>query len=184
MLIYNGWRYRGGGGLLQSIKIKFDTIHRTTISGWNYWILGDTYSLVNSVGSTSAISLATISASPTWDSENEGLVSDPDFTPSTVLEYMVFNQSFITFRLSGLTSTRTYKLLFGAMQSYNDAGDKTKVTINGVDYPLGGPNLANVVYKVQITVVNPASGIIDFTISPDTGASYACMNAMILEEYA
>jgi hypothetical protein len=173
-----------GSTLLQTVRINLDNTNRGAISGWNNWIGSGSNSLnlVNSAGAASGMLLAFVSGA--FDSEDEGSQTDSLF-PASVLQYMINRSGSIVTQFTGLNAARTYKLTFAAVQNYTDPGDKTDIVLNGVTTSLNGPSSANTVYKVTApSVVNPASGIINMTFAPSSGASYACMNGLIIEEYS
>lgn len=180
--------YGGGGGLIQSVKINFDDTNRS-VSGYNtiYGSASNTLNLLNTSSSPTGFNLLFVSG--VYGSEDEGVQTDPfGRFSSDALKYMINRGgSDIVWQFTGLDPTKNYRLKFAAVQSYNDANDATTVVLNGVSYPLGGPNLANTVYPttdIYYSVNLPSSGIINMTFSPTLGAGgYACMNAMILEEY-
>lgn len=167
--------------LAKKAQINFDSTDRGVIGGWNNWIL-TSKSLNDPGGSATGWALEYISGS--YDAEDEGVQTDPDgIFPSAVLKYMVNTSGGdIVTRFSGLNAAKIYKITPAAVQSYTDPGDKTDVILNGTRYNLGGPSDANVVYKITATVTNPPGGIINMTFTTTAGASYKCMNAMIIEE--
>jgi len=176
----------GGSVLLQTVRINLDSAYRNITATWNMGVKGNTTSnLLNSVGVGTGFNLI-VPADGGVEAEDEGVQTDPEgIFPSSVLQYMLNRgNSAITMQLTGLSPTKKYRFHFAAVQSYTDAGDKTSANVNGVISPLNGPDLANVVYKATVNIVNPTSGIADLTFTPDASGGYSCMNAFYFEEYS
>lgn len=179
--------YPSGPILIQAVNINLDDEPRT-ITNWNtvYSTATNTLNLANISGSATGFNLQLVSGS--FIAEDEGAQTDPfGRFPSSVLQWML-NSSVtdIVWKFTGLDATKNYRLKFAAVQSYNDPGDATTVVLNGTSYNLGGPSNANTVYPttdIYYSVNLPSSGEINMIFRTTTGIGYACMNAMILEEW-
>lgn len=170
--------------LVQTVNVNFQTTNRA-VTNWNSVYNTSVTALNNNTGASSGFSIQRSNATGLQE-EDEGTQTDPlSRFPSSVLQWMTYANQF-TYTLTGLNASRKYRIKLAAIQSYDDAADITVVTINGTAYNLGGPNLANTLYPtgdVYYEVVNPPSGTITMIFTPQSGATYACLNAMILEEY-
>lgn len=178
-----------GSSLVQTVNINFDDTNRS-VTGYNtvYGAASNALNLLNTSSVATGYNLQFISGNGVT-AENEGGQTDPFGRFSAgALQYMLNtgDAAGFTYRFVNLNPARNYRLKFAAVQSYNDANDATTVTINGTPYNFGGPNLANVVYPttdIFYSVNLPASGIITMVFTATNGSGFACVNAMILEEY-
>jgi len=182
----------GGTSLpTQVINVNFvDNVGNANPLHWNRWDneADSSKNLLNSNDVETGVNLIWRSEIGTgWDYEGQGLQVDGSGEfPSEALEiFMQRGYCDMNMRFVNLSSTKTYTLTFATVQAYNDPGDRTQVTINGQLLELEGPNVANIVYKASLTVVNPTDGIIDIRVQPSVkyNAGYGCLSAMILREF-
>lgn len=175
-----------GGGepvLLQTIGVNLDTTNRGAITGWNTFTL-TSFELLNSLGDPSGLTLSN-NGSDSWTAENQGTQIDADFPPE-VLAYMVYTDgsgSQTLLQITGATLGRSYELEFAVVQGYTDPGDSTNVTVNGVTQQMGGPNVANQIYKKTFTASGSTINI-RFYPDPSIPAGYACMSGFRIKEYS
>lgn len=178
-----------GPTLIQAININFDDTNRS-VANYNtvYGSSSNALNLINTSAVPTGYNLQFISGIGVT-AENEGGQTDPFGRFSAgALQYMLNtgDAAGFTYRFINLDSSKNYRLRFAAVQSYNDPNDATTVTINGVSYNLGGPSSANVFYPttdIYFSVNLPSSGIITMVFTATNGGGYACINAMILEQY-
>ena len=173
---------------LQSININFEANGGWTAqSGWNTWSehSSDEMVLTNQAGTATPFKLLDLGGE--WDREVAGTYVEIPGWPQAVLERNVytFNASTgKTLRFNNLDVTKKYILKFAAIQNY-DSGptdNLTDITVNG-QTKRNGLIIANELNIAEFTVLNPVGGMINITIWPAPGATYALICAMKLEEY-
>lgn len=173
---------------LQTVWISFNKFRQTLPSGWyTWWDSEDSaVNLKNSASASTGWNLVDISGG--WAQEQQSSTHVDNEFPAAALEWMVYstNQD-KNIRLINLASTgKRYELIFSCVKTYDGADDETDITVNGVTKK-GTLGVANAIYKTIFSVSNPSSGIIDIQFHPanyGNGDAYACVNALIIKEYA
>lgn len=144
-------------------------------------------SLANLRATDGTVTTATITLLDAWENTNTGGAvtgNNSGVFPDNVMSTTYYFSASIpkNVRISGLSPAKKYNLtFFGSRGGVSD----NRTTIYGASGKTGSLNAAgNTTNTVKITDLVPNSlGNIDFTVSKGSGASYAYLNAMVIESY-